>query len=83
MANLSENELLRYALDNGIINIDTIRQNFEMNKRQEYLEMHKSKVWNSTDGKWYTFVPDIRKPKGKKLIKRSTKEKLDDFLVEF
>ena len=83
MAILTENELLRYAVDNGIINIDTIRQNFEMNKRQEYLAMHKSKVWNSTDGKWYTFVPDIRKPKGKRLIKRSTKEKLDDFLVEF
>ena len=80
---LNEKELLNFALQSGIVDINTIRMQFEMNERKKYLEMHNSKIWQSTDGKWYTFVPDATKNKGKKLVKRKTKDDLDDLLVDF
>lgn len=83
MENLNDSELLNFAIENGMIDIDTIREKIEMNERKKYLEMHKSRIWQSTDDKWYTFVPDCSKKDGRKLVKRKTKEILDDFLVSF
>ena len=82
VTNLSQEEL-KFAFENGMIDVDTIRKHKEMNERKQYLKMHYSKIWQSTDGKWYTFVPDISKENGRKLVKRKTKEILDDFLVDF
>lgn len=83
MCNLSEKEILSFALSNGIINLNTIQKQIEMNERKKYLEMHNSKIWQSTDGRWYTFVPDETKEKGKRLVKRRTKDEINDFLVDF
>lgn len=83
MENLSEKELLSFAVENGMIDFNTIQMQFEMNERKKYLEMHESKIWQSTDGKWYTFVPDSTKEKGKRLIKRNNRKTLEDLLVEF
>ena len=83
MFSLSEREILNFAYANGMIDIDTIQKQIEMNERIKYLEMHESKIWQSTDGKWYTFVPDITKNKGKRLVKRNTEKDLNDMLVEF
>lgn len=79
----NKDELLKYAMTNDIIDFDTIRKHYEMKKRKEYLEMHKSKIWKSTDEKWYTFVPDNTKSTGKRLIKRQTEIELENFLVDF
>ena len=83
MEHLTDKAILNYALQNGIIDIYTIQKQIEMNERKRYLEMHNSKIWLSTDDKWYTFVPDLTKQKGKRLIKRSTEEEIKDFLVAF
>ena len=76
-------EELQIAFESGIIDADTVRKHIEMNERQKYLKMHEPKIWQSTDGKWYTFVPDDTKEKGKKLVKRGTKEKLEDVIVAY
>lgn len=83
MERLSDKELLKFAFDNGMINFDIIQMQVEMNERKKYLDMHNSKIWQSTDGKWYTFVPSPLSNKGRKLIKRNTKEDIEDLLVEF
>lgn len=83
MDSLSKNEILNYAFDNGMIDINTIQAQIEMNERQKYLEMHTSRIWQSTDKKWYTYVEDATKTSGKKLIKRKTEYELNDFLVEY
>lgn len=80
MNNLSDNEILNFALDNGIIDISTIQKQIEMNERNKFLEMHQSKIWQSTDGKWYTYVEDPSKV-DRRLIKRSTKKALEDAIV--
>lgn len=82
MDNLTEKELLNYAIQNGIIDINTIQKQIEMNERYRYIEMHESKVWQSTDGNWYTYLPDIKSKNGRKLIKRKTETNLYDAIVE-
>lgn len=83
MESLNNSELLNFAIENGMIDLDTIREKIEMNERKKYLEMHSPKIWKSTDGNWYTFVPDYSKKSERRLVKRSTEEKLEDFLVGF
>ena len=83
MIEISDKELLNYAFANGMIDLNTIQKQIEMNERKKYLDMHDSKIWQSTDEKWYTFVPDATKDKGKRLVKRKTKDDLEDLLVEF
>lgn len=83
MKRLNDSELLTIAVENGIIDVSIIREQIEMNERKKYLEMHSSKIWQSTDKKWYTFIPDRSKKNGRRLLKRKTKEEIENFLVDF
>ena len=79
--NLSDRELLNYALQNGMINMNTIQMQYEMNERKKYIQMHESTIWQSTDGKWYTYLPDINKKR--KLIKRKTEDEILNEIVKY
>lgn len=82
MEELSQSELLKVALENGIVDINTIAKQIEMKEREKYLEMHKYEIWQGeTDKKWYTYLPD--ETKGRKLKKRGTREKIEDCVVEY
>ena len=83
MSNLTESELLRYVVENGIIDIDTVQQQVEMNERRKYLEQHTfSKIWQGkNDGKWYTYLPDEEKVR--RLVKRKTKNDIEDVIVDY
>ena len=72
-------ELLKFALENGMINLGTIQEKMEMNERKKYLNMHPYSVWEGKDGKWYTYLPDDEK--GRKLKKLATKKSIEDFIV--
>ena len=80
---LSDKELLQFAIDSGMIDANTIRKQIEMNERKRYLEKHTfSKIWNGNNGKWYTYVYDTKEEK-RRLVKRNSREEIDDFLVEW
>lgn len=79
---LNKNELLNYAIESGMIDLDTIQIQMEMNERKKYLEQHTYKVWqNETDLKWRTYLPD--EEKGRKLVKRNTKNDIEDVIVKY
>lgn len=80
---LSENEILKYAIENGIIDISTIQNTIEMNERQKYLDEHVYSVWQGKNGKYYTYLPDAKSNRGKKLVKRTTLESIQDEIVKF
>lgn len=77
----SDRELLNFAIENGILDIKTIYKQVEMNERKKYLNMHRYDVWQGKNGLWYTYFPDEQK--GRKLIKRKTKESIDNCIVDF
>jgi integrase len=80
---LSEKDLLQYAIDSGMIDVNTIRANIEMNERKRYLESHESKVWKASDGRWATYLPDRTSKTGRKLLKKKTKEQIEDAIVKY
>lgn len=78
-----ERELLHYAYENGMIDMDAIREQIEMNERIKYLEMHTNKIWQGADGKWYTYIPDNSRSDGRKKVKRTTEKALYDLIVQY
>lgn len=75
-----ENEMLKYALDNGIIDLSYIQEQIEMTERKELLSKHESKIWQGKDGKWYTYLPD--QTKGRRLIKKNSLEEVENIVID-
>ncbi len=72
---------MKYAIDNGMIDLSYVQEQIEMNKRNELLKKHPYKIWEGKDGKWRTYLPD--EEKGRILKKRSTKNAIKDMIVEY
>lgn len=79
--NLPEAEVLKYAIEHGMIDPALVQEKIEMQKRKEILEKHPYSIWKGKDGKWYTYLPD--KEKGRILKKRVTKELIEDDIVDY
>ena len=77
----SKNEILQFALENGMIDESTIQEKMEMNERKKYLDKHPYKIWKGKDGKWYTYLPD--KENNRKQIKRKTREEVQNIVIDF
>ena len=73
---------MQVAIDNGIIDIDTIQKKLEMNERKKYLEKHESEIWQGADGKWHTYILDSTKKDGRRRIKRASKTSLENELIK-
>ena len=78
---LSDKELLNFAIENGMIDANTIRKKIEMNERKKFIERHEHEIWQGKNGLWYTYLPDEQKRR--KLIKRKTEEEIYDEIVKF
>lgn len=74
-------ELLKYAVENGMIDLSYVQEQIEMNKRKETLEKHPYKIWEGKDGKWYTYIPDEKK--GRILKKKTTKKAVEDDVINY
>lgn len=82
LAHLTDEEILKLGFENGMIDINAIQMQIEMNERKKYLEMHIYDIWQSeTDKKWRTYLPD--KLKGRKLVKRNTKDDIKDVIIKY
>lgn len=74
-------DILQYAIDNGIIDLSYVQQQIEMNKRKELLSKHPYEIWKASDGKWKTYLPDDEK--GRVQRKRNTQKEIEDMIVDF
>ena len=72
---------MRFALENGIIDLKDVQEKIEMKKREEYLAKHVYEIWKGKDGKWRTYLPDSNL--GRKLIKRVTQIKVENAVVNY
>lgn len=79
MEKISDRELLKYALDNGIINVALVQKQANMQKRKEILSKHPYNIWQGKDGYWRTYIP---KESGRKLIKKKNKEDLETVIID-
>ena len=72
---------MKYAVENGMIDVSYIQKILEMNKRKELLTKHGKEIWQGKNMKWYTYLPD--EEKGRVLKKRNTKEEIEDVIVSY
>ncbi len=77
---LNQTEILRYALENNIIDLSYVQEKIEMVKREEILKEHRYSIWQGKDGKWYTYLPTDEN--GRKLCKRTTEKGINDLIVQ-
>lgn len=73
------NEDLNYLFNSEIISIPNIQSIIKMTKRQKLLNNHPYKIWEGSNGKWYTYLPDDNK--GRILKKRNTKKDIEDVVI--
>ena len=78
---MSDSELLKYAIDSGIIDTALLQEKIEMQKREELLKKHSYNIWQGKDGKWRTYLPD--EEKGRKLVKKSSETDVENTVVEY
>ena len=80
--NLNEKEILKYAVENNIIDFAYMQEQIEMKKREEILKQHPYSIWQGKDDKWYTYLPDKSKERGIALKKRTTKKAIEKVIIE-
>lgn len=73
--------MLKYAVENGIIDLSYVQEKIEMNKRKDILEKHPWAISQGKDGNWRTYIPDEKC--GRRMLKRNTRKKLEDSVIEF
>lgn len=74
-------EALKFAIENGMIDLSYIQDTYEMNKRKELLSKHKWAISQGKDGYWRTYLPD--KGKGRRMIKRKTRKSVEDEVINY
>lgn len=78
---VQNNEILRFIINNGMINISDVQNSMEAMKRKELLDKHPYKIWEGKDGKWYTYLPD--NDGGRVLKKRKTQKDIEDLVINY
>ena len=75
------NDILQYALENGIINLSHIQEQIEMNKREEILKEYRDNMWKASDGYWKIRMTYDESGQ-KKMFKRKSKQDLEELIVK-
>ncbi|WP_185967681.1 site-specific integrase [Clostridium sp. HBUAS56010] len=77
---------MKYALGNGMINLDEVSRQVNMKMIEKVREIHKYKITppseNAKDPRWQTHVEDITKESGRRKIKGNTEDELMMKLAE-
>lgn len=74
-------ELLKYAITEGIIDISSVKKQIDMAKKNELLAKHQYMIWQGNDKQWRTYLPD--EEKGRRLVKRTSKESVEDSIIDY
>lgn len=77
-----DNELLKYAVENGMIDISYVQEQIEMKQREEILNQHPYKIWEGKDGKWYTYLSTPNNER-RILKKRKSKKELENIIIDY
>lgn len=74
-------EILQYAVDSGIINLESIKNVVDDMTKKEILAQHKYAIVQGSDGRWSTRVP---LDDGTSAVRhRKTREELEDYVVNY
>ena len=75
------NDILRFIINNGMIDISDVQDSMEAMKREELLKRHPYKIWQGKEGKWYTYLPDEKK--GRVQRERNTQREIENLVIRY
>lgn len=73
--------MLKFAIDNGMLNYEYVQQQMDMKRRKDVIECHQYKIWQDDKGNWLTYFP--AQPKGRKLVQRKSYDALEQLIYDF
>lgn len=81
MARVTDQRVLQFAIEAGMIDFNDVCSRIEMTERKKFLDKHH--YWQGKNGLWYVHLPDDTKPSGRRLVKRTTEKSIQDAIVEY
>lgn len=75
-----DKDILRFALENDIINLDDVQREMTKKHRETMLEKHTHHIWQGKDSRYRTYIDDPDSKKRRLIVKTHEKDLLD-FLV--
>ena len=81
-ASFSAEEILSCLEEDGIIDADSAIDIMTNKRRKEILSRHNHPITQGKDGRWRTRIDDASYADGRRMIARSTKEAVEDVLIE-
>ena len=79
-------KLLQILIKRYNLSIEDVQELSEEMTKKQILEKHIesfSPIWQGKNGRWYTYLPDETKKSGRKLIAKSTEEKLNTQIADY
>lgn len=83
MKKISSDNILKFMQDNGMVNVEDVLSQIETMKNQEILNQHPYAISQGSNKRWYTYLPDISKPNGRRQIAKSSKEKVEKEVIQY
>ena len=80
---MNNEEILKFAIEHGMIDTSYVQDQIKMSKREELLEKHPYKIWEGKNSKWYTYLPCKEKEESRILKKRNTEKEIEDVIVSY
>ena len=74
---------MRFATENGMLNLDDVQNEMNKKRRQAILNGHPYAIWQGKDGRWWTHVPDPKKKNGRRKVVKTHQQDLYDYLYSF
>lgn len=78
-----KNELLRFILERDNLTLDGVAKEYMAKRKEKILANHPYAISEGSDGRFRTYIKDESMKSGRRMIVKSSREKLEDELVEY
>lgn len=78
---MNDTDIIDYLLTRDTMGSDAICQKIADMVNEKNRQKHKAKVWQGSNGYWYTYIPDNGMKSGRRLIKKRNKCDIDKVLA--
>ena len=82
-ASFSAEELLSYLAQNGKIDLNSAEEEMRKSQMDQILDQHPYSIYQGSNGRWYTYLPDDTKKNRRRKIERTSEEDIKHALYEF
>lgn len=79
----SSQEILSYLSQNGTIDLRDVEHDMRRSRKEKILKKHPYTIYQGTDGRWRTHLPDESKKEGRRLIVKSHYGDLEDAICQY